>query len=58
MAKFMDISRKRFYQLMPEGVCPQVARGRYDALQTNISYIRYLRDRTPLKGQQPFTFEA
>jgi len=29
-----------------------------DALQTNISYIRYLRDRTPLKGQQTFIFEA
>ena len=48
---FMDISRRRFHQLIEEGVIPgAVKRGRYDAEASIAGYIRYLQGLAQGKG--------
>ena len=45
MARFIDVTPRRLRQLVSEGVCPKVGRGRYSPIAVNLAYIRYLRDR-------------
>jgi hypothetical protein len=45
MAKFIDVSPRRLRQLVQEGIVPKHERGRYNPIEVNLAYIRFLRDR-------------
>ncbi len=45
IAKLLDLSIRRVYQLTNEGVIPRVEKGRYELVPAVQGYIRYLRDR-------------
>jgi phage terminase Nu1 subunit (DNA packaging protein) len=45
IAKLLDLSIRRVYQLTNEGVIPKVEKGRYELVPAVQGYIRYLRDR-------------
>src|SRR3990170_7178007 len=45
IAKLLDLSIRRVYQLTNEGVIPKAEKGRYELVPAVQGYIRYLRDR-------------
>ncbi len=45
IAKLLDLSVRRVYQLTNEGVIPKAEKGRYELVPAVQGYIRYLRDR-------------
>jgi len=45
IAKLLDLSIRRVYQLTNEGVIPKAEKGRYELVPAVRGYIRYLRDR-------------
>ncbi len=45
IAKLLDLSIRRVYQLTNEGVIPRAEKGRYELVPAVQGYIRYLRDR-------------
>jgi len=45
MAELMDVTRSRLHHLVLGGIVPKVARDCFDPFETNVAYIRFLRDR-------------
>ena len=45
IAKLLDLTIRRVYQLTNEGVIPRAEKGRYELVPAVQGYIRYLRDR-------------
>lgn len=45
IAKLLDLSIRRVYQLTNDGVIPKAEKGRYELVPAVQGYIRYLRDR-------------
>lgn len=44
LARLLDISERRFHQLVTEGVIPKTSKGRYPLAATVRGYIRFLRN--------------
>ncbi len=45
IAKLLDLTPRRVYQLTNEGIIPKASRGRYELVSAANGYIKYLRDR-------------
>jgi hypothetical protein len=45
-AKLLDVSPRHLVRLVADGIIPKHERGRYNPIEANVAYIRYLRDRT------------
>ncbi len=45
IAKILEVTPRRVYQLSNEGIIPKAVRGRYKVIQSIQGYIRYLRGR-------------
>lgn len=50
VAKLCNLSDRRLFGLVKEGVIPKAERGLYPMLAANHAYIEYLRDRIPVGG--------